>query len=285
MFDFGAAPPLAPRIGLFLDVHAADVARKIAGNAADLAVHALQYSHLVPILAAWALFPGVRRAPSFRAGHGTAAPDGSRLVASSGSRRVAALALAFAAVAAGAWATRDHARFLVIPLALAAAPAVVAGKGLLSRVSRKFSRGRPRRALAAAVVALSAAPLLAGHFERLFKSVERARSPEPDSVWGGPDLDALAARLRELPEGAAFAATSPWGLALASGRPGLLLPAKLDGWHVQEFLGRYSDVKTVVLRPGIAHDKLTPEPEAYADALAPIASSESVGRSLFFHRR
>jgi hypothetical protein len=269
MFDFGAAPPVAPRVGLYLQVHASEVAAKIAGNAADLAVHAVQYAHLVPLLGLVALVRG-----------------------SSATRRVAALALAFAIVAAGAWATRDHARFLVIPLALLAAPAVLAGNRVVGRVSRRFSRSPPRvlgrarrarRLVALAVVALSATPLLAGHLGRARKALDQARAPEPDSVWSGLELDALAARLRALPPGDAFAATSPWGLALASGRDGLLLPTRLDGWQVRQFLARYPDVKAVVLRPGTSHDKLTPEPTAYDDALAAVASSESVGGATLLH--
>ena len=144
--------------------------------------------------------------------------------------------------------------------------------GFVARSSRSPC-WRPRHPLSPATPSLG------------WKAFTRARAPEPDSVWGGPALDTIADRLRALAPGEAFAAVSPWGLALASGRDGLLLPNRLDPGRVSEFLRGYPEVKVVVLRPGVPHDRLTPEPLGYVEELSTLGSAESVGGVLLFRLR
>lgn len=273
MFDWTPGAPPAASALTWIASHAGEVAGQVAANLADMGHHALRYATALPLLAAIALVRARRPAA-----------------------RLVLLALAFVLVAGSVWSTRDHARFLVIPLALLAAPGVLEGARLLRRFARGRERGpgarppaarraRLRARLALVAAGLVAAPLLVGDVRATWHAIARARAPEADSAWGGPELDALAARLRALPEGRAFAAVSPWTLALASGRAGVLLPVHLGRGEVAAFLARWPEVSVVVLRPESPHDRITPEPTGYLEELAAIGSRESVGRSEWIRLR
>lgn len=171
--------------------------------------------------------------------------------------RVAVTAFAVAAFAACIWSTRDHQRFLVAPLALLAVPAAIEARRLLG------SKGL------GVFLAVSLVPLALDHG----RWAEGRRRPRPPSVWEVPAP--LAERLRALGPGEGFAAVSPWSLALASGREGLLLPNELAPGALRALLDAHPEVRVVVLRP-LAHDALTPEPIGYERDLAAISSNESI---------
>jgi hypothetical protein len=180
--------------------------------------------------------------------------------------QIATTAFALALAAACVWSTRDHVRFLVAPLALLAIPATIEARTLFGK--RCFE----------VFFLVSVAALGWTHVR--YASKPQAQNP----VWSVPET--LAARLRALGPGEAFAAVNPWSLSLASGRDGLLLPVDLPKDALVPFLRQYPEVKVVVLRDA-PHDDLTPEPRRYAQDLAPIASNELVGdaRLLWLERR
>lgn len=223
---FEAPKPLAPSAFVFLSENPALVFRLIRENALDLGAFALRYGHAVPVLGLLAL----------------ARWD-----------RIAVTAFTLALASACVWSTRDHARFLVAPLALLAIPAAVEARTLLGK-----------RCFEVFFVA-SIAALGWTHVRYASKT------PVPNPVWSVPE--ALARRLRALGTDEAFAAVNPWSLALASDRDGLLLPVALGKDELVSFLGQYPEVRVVVLRDA-AHDDLTAEPRRYASDLAAIASSE-----------
>ncbi len=223
---FEAPKPLAPSAFAFLSEHPALVFRLIRENALDLGAFALRYGHAVPVFG---------------------------LVALARRDRIAITAFTLALASACVWSTRDHARFLVAPLALLAIPAAVEAHTLLGK-----------RCFGVFFVA-SIAALGWTHVRYASKT------PVLNPVWSVPD--ALARRLRALAPDEAFAAVNPWSLALASDRDGLLLPVDLPGKDLAPFLRQFPEVKVVVLRDA-AHDRDTPEPGRYAQDLAPIASSE-----------
>ncbi len=180
------------------------------------------------------------------------------LVALARRDRIAVTAFTLALGAACVWSTRDHTRFLVAPLALLAIPATIEARRLLG----------PRGL--GVFLALALVPLALEH-ARWTRGIERSRSP---TVWDVPPE--VAARLRALGPREAFAAVSPWSLALASGRDGLLLPNGLAPERLRALLDAHPEVKVVVLRP-VPHDRDTVEPWRYEADLAAISSRERIG--------
>ncbi len=206
------------------------VARLVLANAADLGYYALRYAHAVPLLGLLAL---VRR------------------------DRIAVLAFTLALAAACVWSTRDHVRFLVLPLALLAIPAALEARRLLGAQ------------LFAVFLALSLFPLAWRHASETHHAFD-APNPGP---WSVPEP--LARTLRMLGPGEAFAAVSPWSLTLAADRAGLLLPVHLTKDELLAFLRERPEVRVVVLRE-VPHDALTPEPWGYARDLAAVSSRVDV---------
>jgi hypothetical protein len=251
MFDHGSVRGPAPSALAFVLDHPGAVIHHVFWNLVDLLRFALQYGGAVPVLAALALVRGSR-----------------------GEKTLVATGLALFLGVACVWATRDHQRFLVAPLALFAGPAVLEAERLLRQAPLRL-----RQPLLALAIVGALLPLAIKQKNEAASAFHR--SPE-ESTWQGTELEAIARRLRALPEGAAFSAVAPWGLSLASGRDGLLLPIRLEPAALRAFLARSSEVGAVVLRPGIRFDDATPEPLAYEATLAAIGSAEDVGGARVF---
>jgi hypothetical protein len=266
MWGWGSAPPPSPSVVDHLANHGGQVAGAIARDVADDLAHSLRYAAPVVLLAAVAIGRAARRD------------------ADAGARRFAALAVTAFLAPALVWSTHDHFRFPIAAFAVAAPLAIVEGAVILEALGS-------RRAIAIAFVVVALGVELGPHVRYARRNLERwggddaARAGSP--LWGGPEHDAIARRLADrLAPGQAFATAKPWGLALSSGRPAVLLPNRLRGDALRAFLDGHPEVRAVVIRRGLDPSDDPPrseEPVAALDDL-PGAREDLAGATIAWIR-
>ncbi len=168
------------------------------------------------------------------------------------------------------WFARDPDRFTLIPIALCA-PVCAASIAVMWERWRATIPPALGRATALLIVAA-----LTIHFglasRRLEETIGMSRPP---LIWDGPDLPALATRLRDgLGVDEAFAAVAPWPLYLATGHPGVLIPIVEDRDVLRRFLQDHPDVRAIVLRPAAPYGQMS---EDWPESWLPDARWERVG--------